>query len=47
MLKYFKDAKIDRYIKDNGIISILEKEKPVGEYLYIATKKQKAKSLYF
>ena len=47
MLKYFKDAKIDRYIKDNGIISILEKEKPVGEYPYIATKEAKGKVLVF
>ena len=46
-IKNFKDAKIDKYIKDNGIISILEKEKPVGEYLYIATKKAKGKVLVF
>ena len=46
-IKNFKDAKIDKYIKDNGIISILEKEKTIGEYLYIATKEAKGKVLVF
>ena len=46
-IKNFKDAKIDKYIKDNGIISILEKEKSIGEYLYIAAKKAKSKVLVF
>ena len=46
-IKNFKDAKIDRYIKDNGIINILKNQATIGEYLYLATKKSHGEVLVF
>lgn len=46
-IKNFKDTKIDNYIENNNIISIIEKEKTVGEYLYLSAKKAKGNILVF
>ena len=45
-IKNFNDQKIDKYIKDNEIISIVE-EGTIGEYLYLAAKKAKGEILVF
>ena len=46
-IKNFKDAKIDRYIKDKGIINVLKNHATIGEYLYIATKKSHGEIIVF
>lgn len=46
-IKNFKDTKIDNYIKNNGVISILEKEKSVGEYIYICPKIERQNTSIF
>ncbi len=45
-IKNFNDQKIDKYIKDNEIISIVG-EGTIGEYLYLAAKKAKGEILVF
>lgn len=46
-IKNFRDTKIDRYIKYNGIRSILKNKKNIGEYLLISAKIAKGKILVF
>ncbi len=45
-IKNFNDQKIDKYIKDNEIISIV-RDGTIGEYLYLAAKKAKGEILVF
>ena len=46
-IKNFKDPKIDGYIRDNNIVSIIGEDKPVGEYIYLAAKKASGEVLVF
>lgn len=46
-IKNFKDIKIDNYLKYNNIINIAGKEKPIGEWLYLATKKARGEIIVF
>ena len=45
-IKNFNDQKIDKYLKDNSIISIVRRG-ALGEYLYLAAKKAKGEILVF
>ena len=46
-IKNFKNVKIDKYLKYNNIINIAGKEKPIGEWLYLTTKKARGEIIVF